>query len=242
VEPVDLRYRDALVALLDDEPDPEDLVAFLTRRFAPPTLENTDGDPLVLGKAELRSDDPVGLAAVLDQNYRREQANPAEPAIAEWVETRSIDGLDRLTANLRLDGATLTITANSERRLDAVLTTVRELQPSLALVADERTPMGDARTAARLAETLPASAGDATAALNDLPEVRAALAKHMRNYEEQWLDLPVPALAGRTPREAADDPTRRDDLVRLLANFPETDDRTAMSAARLRTALGLVSE
>jgi hypothetical protein len=242
VEPVDLRYRDALVGLLDDEPDPEDLVAFLTRRFAPPTLQNTDGDPLVLGKAELRSDDPVGLMAALDQSYRREQPNPPEPTVAEWVETRTVDGLDRLTANLRLDGATLTITANSERRMDAVLATVRELQPSLALVADERTPMGDARAAARLAETLPASARDAAAALNDLPEVRAALAEHMRRYEEQWLDLPVPALAGRTPREAADDPTRRDDLLRLLANIPETDDSTAMSPARLRTALGLVSE
>jgi hypothetical protein len=64
----------------------------------------------------------------------------------------------------------------------------------------------------------------------------------MRGYEEQWLDLPIPALAGRTPREAADDPTRRDDLVRLLASLPKTDDPTAMSAAPLRTALGLVSE
>jgi len=242
VEPVDLRYRDALVALLDDEPDPEDLVAFLTRRFAPPTLQNMEGDPLVLGKAELRSEDPAGLAAALDQNYRREQANSAEPAVAEWVETRNIDGLDRLTANLRLDGATLTITANSERRLDAVLATVRELQPSLKLIAEERIPMGDARTAARLAETLPASARDAAAAFNDLPEVRTALAERMRSYEEQWLDLPIPALAGRTPREAADDPTRRDDLVRLLASLPKTDDPTAMSAARLCTALGLVSE
>ena len=203
-------------------PIPEDLVVFLTRRFAPPTLRNMEGDPLVLGKAQLRSEDPTDLAT-LDQNYRREQPNSAEPGIAEWVETRTIDGLDRLTANLRLDGAALTITANSERRLDAVLATVRELQPSLKLVADERIPMGDARTAARLAETLPASARDAAVALNDLPEVRAALAEHMRSYEEQWLDLPVPALAGRTPREA--DPTRRDDLVRLLASFPEGDDR-----------------
>jgi SEC-C motif len=241
VEPVALHHRDTLVALLDAEPEPEDLVEFFTRRFAPPMLQNTEGDPLVLGKAELRSDDPAGLAAALDQSYRREQADPAEPAIAEWVETKTVDGLDRLTASLRLYGATLTITANSERRLDAVLATVRELQPSLALVADERTPLGDARTAARLAETLPAAAGDAAVALNDLPEVRAALAEQMRSYEEQWLDLPIPALAGRTPREAADDPTRRDDLVRLLASFPETDDPTAMSPARLRTALGLVT-
>lgn len=41
-----------------------------------------------------------------------------------------------------------------------------------------------------------------------------------------------------TPRQAAADPTRREDLVQLLATFPETDDPTATSAGRLRAALG----
>jgi hypothetical protein len=34
------------MALLDEGPEPDELVAFLTRRFAPPSLENTEGDPL----------------------------------------------------------------------------------------------------------------------------------------------------------------------------------------------------
>ncbi|MFP5283682.1 MAG: SEC-C domain-containing protein [Actinomycetes bacterium] len=240
VEPVGLHDRDALIELLDGEPDPEDVVEFLTRRFAPPTLANTEGDPLVLGKAELHTDDPAALTAALDRVYRREEV-PDDPAVAEWVEIRTIDGLDRLTASLRLEGTTLVVTANSEPRLDGALATVRRLQPSLVLRSEERLPMGDLRQAARLAETLPSTAQQASADLNDLPEVRAALAQHMRAYEEQWLDLPVPALAGRTPREAADDPTRRDDLVRLLASFPETNEATAMSPARLRAALGLAA-
>ena len=59
-------------------------------------------------------------------------------------------------------------------------------------------------------------------------------------YEETWLDEPIPALAGHTPRECAGDPTRRPDLIRLLDSFPEDDGQPGtMSPARLRAALGL---
>ena len=49
----------------------------------------------------------------------------------------------------------------------------------------------------------------------------------------------IPALDGLTPREAASDPTRRDDLIRLLATFPAATDPTQMDPERLRTMLGL---
>ena len=62
----------------------------------------------------------------------------------------------------------------------------------------------------------------------------------MRDYEQKWLNLSVPALQGLTPRQAAEDPTRREDLVRLLASFgDEPDNPMAMSPSRLRAALGL---
>ncbi len=62
---------------------------------------------------------------------------------------------------------------------------------------------------------------------------------HIRGYEIRWLDLEIPALDGLTPREAASDPTRRDDLIRLLATFPAATDPTEMDPERLRTMLGL---
>ena len=58
IELVALHERDELITLLDSGPDPLDLVAFLTRRFAPPALRNTEGDPLVLCEATLRTGDP----------------------------------------------------------------------------------------------------------------------------------------------------------------------------------------
>ncbi|MGH3865623.1 MAG: hypothetical protein ACRDQ4_05685 [Pseudonocardiaceae bacterium] len=59
IEPVALHERDELIALLDSGPDPLDLVGFLTRRFAPPALQNTEDDPLARCVATLRTGDPT---------------------------------------------------------------------------------------------------------------------------------------------------------------------------------------
>lgn len=70
--------------------------------------------------------------------------------------------------------------------------------------------------------------------------IAAALEEMAGKFEAAWLDESIPALAGHTPRECADDPTRRPDLIRLLDSFPEdTGQPGTMSPARLRAALGL---
>ena len=71
------------------------------------------------------------------------------------------------------------------------------------------------------------------------PAIAAVLEEMARTYEAAWLDEPIPALAGHTPRQCADDPTRRPDLIRLLDSFPQTGGPGTMSPARLRVALGL---
>lgn len=43
LKPVVLHQRNDLIELLDSEPGPEELVAFMSTRFAPPTLTNTEG-------------------------------------------------------------------------------------------------------------------------------------------------------------------------------------------------------
>jgi tetratricopeptide (TPR) repeat protein len=62
MEPVELHQRDGMLALLDSEPEPEALLEALSARFAPPQLENTEGDPLVQCEATRRSVAPAGLA------------------------------------------------------------------------------------------------------------------------------------------------------------------------------------
>ncbi len=45
-----------------------------------------------------------------------------------------------------------------------------------------------------------------------------------RQAQAHWLDDHVPALGGLTPREAAADPTRREQLVRLLDEFDRRNE------------------
>jgi hypothetical protein len=61
IEPVAPHERDQLIDLLDTEPDPVTLVAQLSRRFAPPTLANTEGDPPAICEVSVRVDDPAGI-------------------------------------------------------------------------------------------------------------------------------------------------------------------------------------
>jgi len=52
----------------------------------------------------------------------------------------------------------------------------------------------------------------------------------------------VPALAGLTPEQAVADPTRRDDVLRLIDSFPEPDPARGQMGLRpsaLQERLGL---
>lgn len=234
IEPVGLHERDSLIAVLDAEPDPVELVAYLSRRFAPPTLTNTEGDPMAICEATVRVGDPDGIVAALDDTYDRvEDEDPPQ-----WLEHVTTQGMSRIRATLAFDGETLRVNTNSEKRVDRVLSTVARVDPGMTVLDDTRRPVRDTREAAELAEHLPTGRGP-TLDPND-PAVAAALKEFIREYETKWLDEPIPALDGHTPREGAADPTRRDDLIKLLDSFPTgAAARDGMDADRLRAALGL---
>lgn len=71
IEPVSLRERDVLVELLTDDPEPLELVSFLTQRFAPPTLQNATGEPIVACTTWLETDHPEELVVHLDDVFDR---------------------------------------------------------------------------------------------------------------------------------------------------------------------------
>ncbi len=82
----------------------------------------------------------------------------------------------------------------------------------------------------------------------DLPfeEVAGALEAFMAEQEERWVDEPVPALGGLTPRQAVADQASRPALESLLDDFDWMDAQDApqghgrgMDPARLRELLGL---
>ena len=236
IEPVGLHEREALVDLLDSDPDPVELVAALSRRFAPPVLQNTEGDPLVLCEARLRVPDSATLITFLDATY---EPTDGDVHGREWHELVTTDGMERIRATLRLEGDELLVDANSEARMDRVLAALGALRPAPIVLDQVRRPAEELREAMARAPLGDPSHGSAAPLDVDQPEVAAALEQMIRQYEESWLDEPIPALAGHTPREAADDPTRRPDLVRLLDSFPRGGGPGQMSPQRLRAALGL---
>jgi hypothetical protein len=181
IEPVALHERDELIALLDSGPDTLDLVAFLTRRFAPPTLHNTESDPLVLCETTLRTADPLALSTALDETYQRDDTDTAQ-----WIEHVTTHGTERIRATLRLDGNDLTLHTNSEARIDRVLHAVHLLDPTLTILNQSRQPARHAREAATLAaRTAPANEDSAHRLDPTDPTVAATLDRFIRHYKQK---------------------------------------------------------
>ena len=79
--------------------------------------------------------------------------------------------------------------------------------------------------------------------LDDMPgEVRALMEQHIVEYEQRWVEESIPALAGLSPREALDDPTRREDLLALLREMRAIETSpggVGMSVQRVERLLGI---
>ena len=243
VEPINLRYRDVLIDLLDDEPDPFDLVELLSRRYAPPTIVNTEGEDSIACEAVVTVTNAKQLLAGLDATYEAVDTGkkPTAKSPRTWHEYVVTHGQQKIRATLHWADNELTIQTNSTPRMDRVLGVLRALCPDLVVVKDERTSMSDEFAAAiRAGGGRPTGESESGMLDQNDPAIRAALEEYIRTYEENWLDDQIPALAGLTPREAAADPTRRQDLISLLASFDRDEEQPGMmSAKRLRAALGL---
>lgn len=233
MEPVALGQVEDVLALLDDDPEPVDLVDYLSRWLAPPRMTNSEGEPLLLCDATLAVGDADGLSAALDRTYDRLDDDDGARV---WIEQVLTGGMQRVRAQLELRGDQLHAHANSAARFGRVLAVIGELDPSATVVSQTRTPAGSLEDVARLRTQNPPRE---TGTDPESPEITAVLEQLTRTHEQAWLDQPIPALSGRTPRECAADPTRRPDLIRLLDSFPDTDAPGMMSPARLRVALGL---
>ena len=92
------------------------------------------------------------------------------------------------------------------------------------MVTDRRRPM-DMKAVLRRGEierALAAKAGLTPPTPRERSADEAELLEKVRErFEERWCDESVPALGGVTPRQAADDPSRRDALVRLIDSFED---------------------
>jgi hypothetical protein len=225
--PVVPQHRASLMRILDHYHDADTLASWYGSLHAPPRLSNRDGDPLVFCEARLR---PAtgwdALAAVLDDRYER-----ADGDADSWHALVDIDEDERLIrAVLRRRGDELEIEVNSEERLEEVLD---ELADVTEIVSRTSRPASTLAQAKEMLAHGPPTEVPSPSGLELAAEIRDRL-------ELRWLDENIPALGGVTPREAAADPTRREDLIALLRSFesyPSSD--LAMRTDVLRQHLGL---
>jgi hypothetical protein len=80
------------------------------------------------------------------------------------------------------------------------------------------------------------------------PEAQAYLLEAIRRHYEDWVDHPLPALDGKTSREAAKDPRSRQRLIDLLREMEYMDKRGSHPGYepydwnKMRRRLGLAEE
>lgn len=211
------------------ERDIDGLVEWVGRLYRPPVLATREGQSMVRCTAVWEVPDPAAAREALDEGFGAEGDDL-------WVETLELAENDSIIrAWLRLEGSRLTVETLSEQRMERVLEFLRS-RVAGGLLSDERKPVDPSGGIPS-----PEAPGDRSSELTaeELAEVMPQVQQQM---EDRWLREPVPALAGLTPREAAADPTRREQLERLLASFEEMNPPAGaftFRTARLRAELGM---
>jgi SEC-C motif len=223
--------EDAFLDIVDD-PDPVSLADRLLAQMAaasrPPELTTTTGAPMTFCTRVLSVEDPEWLRLVLDRHY-------VAAGTDRWHQERSGAAGNLVLATLTLDGLALTVETMSEYRFHDIVVELSQLLPDAMVVSETLEPfeVAAARGAPEPAAREPVAA-----------EAKAALAEWLSQQEELWCAESVPALGGLTPREAAEDPTQRERVIRLIDSFPPgggvTDEGSAtMRPDRLRELLGI---
>ena len=240
VLPVTLSQRQSVLDLLDGGYSADDVADWLVAICRPPTVQNREGDELVMCSVTVRPTfigwDELGPR--LDDLF-----GPAEGGA--WRDLLDPDGEHLVRAVLRRDGLDLLIETNSLERSEDVLERLMDI-PGVAFSVIDRvvTPFDQIEAAPGSAAGSTGRSWSSNDDPSDMPdEVRRVVENMVRQQEQQWVDAPVPALGGLTPRQALDDPTRFEDLLALVTEFErrgaQQDPGTTFDVARIRGLLGL---
>jgi SEC-C motif len=238
-------------------------------RFKPPSRDiqpsyfTPEGDPMAHGQAAWKVHDPAEARARLQAlgglapgeplevtlTVRRDRLlakdRPPLPKGALVIETGRVGDDENVpVATVRLEEGELRIEAMSEERLASAIETVDADFGDIAeLLRREVTPIER-----RLEEGGPSAPGDDVDLAPIDPVERAdLLSGATTEWMHRWLDEPLPALGGESPREAAEG-ARRGEVVRLLRGIENRAERSGrqgepgVDAAWLRAELALDDE
>ena len=231
----------------------------VSRRPAPalPALSNMDGDALLPTTLVYDVDSVAAtLAALADlepdgpSGVERSEDGTVVRATIRWVRDTPGRPLENVLAGtLRLEPGRLTVEVNSRERAAAAERLIEErLGATARLRATLHEPLETAlrEDAAdpRREEKARAAAEEQARLMADHPELGRALLEWTTSYYRRWLDMPIPALGGQTPRAAAQTEDGRarvralvDDLERMESRRPAHTPR--MDVGWMRRELGI---
>jgi hypothetical protein len=208
----------------------------------PPTVRNTDGDPLVLttdrfeivaeapavaaGLASIEGAEVVAGSAEAPRVYTFSKAGAAEQA--RWERT--------IVGHARLSETTLTLETNSRERADA-------LRARVEAACGDRIRHRGREHVDPLSSAIELAAFEAER--EQPPEVEQLLLDFKQHHYADWADQSLPALGGRTPRQAVRTRAGRAEVDLLLKSLENSEERRAGAAGlafdftELRRELGL---
>ncbi len=209
-------------------------------------LSNTDGDELLFSKSVYRV---VVEAAAITALHRcpefQDESDQTEFTPAEarqhfvWLNERKT-----VLGNIRIGTDELVLECNSRQRMERGKLLLSNIAgESLRHLRDEFTTQKELKSRAAAAPR------GAQPHQEEIPkEVRdEVVVRFMEEHYGTWPDTKLPALGGKTPREAARTPKGRKQVIAVLKTIENGEDRKRQSGepfydvARLRAELGLDS-
>jgi hypothetical protein len=202
-------------------------------RMANPRLVNFEGDPIEFSSAEYEAPDADEVASVLGGAPMFEETTEAGgPRTFGWLDKADGEAPRRSFGHVEIDGGRLRLECNSRKRLATGRAIVEKLCGGLVRhLGDSFRSLDEVRK-------------DAPPPLEPAIE-HEVIAKFQAEYYAKWVDEPVPALNGRTPREAVRTKAGREAVEALLREFENSEDRvrgaggSAFDFSVVRAALGL---
>jgi len=229
--------------------------------YRPPTICNTDGDPLEPHKLVFQIDSPKTVFSKLASlSVTESEEEILSNALynkdgslqrVEWDWSRlghkqSPGMSNTVLGSLLIEGNKLTVEVNSTERAKKIRKTIeRRIGTGVRFKMDEISPFRpqEALASAQARERQTPSSHES---LMQNPEVQQYLAETMRSHWEGWVDMKIPALGKRTPREAVRTADGREAVEALLIDFergkaiqPELNELNQLGVQQVRELLGL---
>jgi len=212
----------------------------------PPRLQNTDGDPLAFHTLTFEIGSPQvafdALASLAWGESKEDLLDGAETAADGVLLGISFDWRQKgnamhktwdntILGHLKIAGRTLTVEVNSAQRARRIR---EEIEQRLGILGRHRgtvsqTPEQMMATRKQTNNSIPSSAKPNEDKYDVEPEALEAVRANMRREMEAWVDLKLPILGGRTPRQAVQDPDGREIVEGILLDWERSAAQPSMA-------------